>query len=547
MVSETPSHEESQSLRALLERSAFEAEVGGMSLVEEAATSKPRAYVRVTWRMRFIFSLVAVLAACLVISLRWEKRASGLGVPSPALAGDLTQAHQDPATVIRLYGLTGVNLGGWLCLEDWFFSGNKGKYVASMHAEGQGYSFPPLVTSVSKPWTSEGLLTRQLADEHGAAFVLRAFADYRASFISAQDLREIKSLGLNTVRLPITWAAFADVLSPLDPAYRGYDADLDIALVPDPFYKDEAAFVTISRKELSLFFHQAQQHGLRVLLDLHAFPGGASHGTYNGVWPLKCAFWTEYSRVGLANTTRLRDIGLWIVKAMVTWIEGLDVETRGVLAGVTFMNEPGHMNRWKNFAPEKAILDWLEEASRIYFSSSLPLLGIQLYMNLVETAFQDFDGMVVPWFRNLFSLEERQTVVVADVHYYLAWDKYHCDGRWDGQAAFNCQLPKSQGVVASCAAGNARNMKQRWRSVAELVAVSEFSMGTADQPDFACKDPQLLTMVLKQQLASFGGHGFQTMFWTWKLPHAPDFEPGWSLQWLVRQANATTAAALQRA
>ena len=38
------------------------------------------------------------------------------------------------------------------------------------------------------------------------------------------------------IRLPLTWAAFADALSPLDPIYGAYDAEEETSLVPVPWF-----------------------------------------------------------------------------------------------------------------------------------------------------------------------------------------------------------------------------------------------------------------------------------------------------------------------
>ena len=46
---------------------------------------------------------------------------------------------------------------------------------------------------------------------------------------------------------------------------------------------DRAAFATIPRDWLAQFLVRCSRHGIRVLIDLHAFPGGSSQGTYNGV------------------------------------------------------------------------------------------------------------------------------------------------------------------------------------------------------------------------------------------------------------------------
>eukprot|EP00439_Symbiodinium_sp_Y106_P073319 s341_g13.t2 len=513
------------------ERTADEAEL--LLLRGECSESQPRAVPALRWCSAAAV-LVVVAVVCFAVG-----PASRHGLRQERAR--MTQAYeqvQNASQALSLMGLGGVSLGGWLCLEDWFFSMGKGRLVSSAHEQGQGYALPPRIPSMSSPWTSEGLLTRQLINEHGQAYAIQAISEYRTHFITPEDLQEIVNAGLRTVRLPITWAAFADALGPLDQAvYDSHNADLDIITVPDPFYKDNASLVTIPRKLLTDFLHEARAHGLSVILDVHAYPGGASHGTYNGVWPLKCAFWTEKSRIG---STSLTQIGLWIVEKMVHWIENLDLEAQGAIAGVTLMNEPGHMNRWKQFAPDQAILSWLGEASARFLSSRLPV-GLKLYVSLVETAFQDFAGLAVPWYQQAFTLEERRTRVVADVHYYMAWNHGNCDGRSDGLGAYSCGADpaKYAGVLNSCAAGFARSSYFRWGSQGGLVSVSEFSLGTADAIDVACKEPTLLWTMLGEQLAAFRKYYFESVIWTWKMPYAPDFEPGWSLQWLLRQSQSS--------
>lgn len=156
---------------------------------------------------------------------------------------------------------------------------------------------------------------------------MKAFSAHRHAFIGEEDLSAIASLGLQMVRLPLTWAAFADALMPLDQKIYGShnpmtettivpetllckvlitpnyfvgfsntclepgcgcavvkrSTDVPVFGVPDPFYKDQAAFATIPRDWLAEFLVRCAKHGLRVLIDLHAFPGGSSQGTYNGV------------------------------------------------------------------------------------------------------------------------------------------------------------------------------------------------------------------------------------------------------------------------
>ncbi|CAE7948772.1 unnamed protein product [Symbiodinium sp. KB8] len=114
-------------------------------------------------------------------------------------AYELQNASQASLKGLKGLGLGGVSLGGWLCLEDWFFSMGKGRLVSSAHEQGQGYALPPRIPLMNSPWTSEGLLTRQLINEHGQAYAIQAISEYRTHFVTPEDLQEIASAGLRKV------------------------------------------------------------------------------------------------------------------------------------------------------------------------------------------------------------------------------------------------------------------------------------------------------------------------------------------------------------
>ena len=167
-----------------------------------------------------------------------------------------------------------------------FYSGDSGVHVSSVDEAGQGACLPPAVTQLDKPWPSEGHLTYRLNQTKGSKFAVKALTAHRHSFIGETDLAAIRDLGLSVVRVPITWAAFADALVPLDQKiYGSHNPHNETVIVPDPFYNDRAAFATIPRDWLAELLRRCTEHGLRALIDLHAFPGGAALGTYNGVWP----------------------------------------------------------------------------------------------------------------------------------------------------------------------------------------------------------------------------------------------------------------------
>ncbi|CAE8666991.1 unnamed protein product, partial [Polarella glacialis] len=147
--------------------------------------------------------------------------------------------------------LSGVNLGGWLNLEDWFFSGSAGRNVMTLQSAGQGACLPPLVQQLDKHWPSEGILIHRLREQSGPKYAASVMTAHRRTFIQEADLDAMRKLGIRTVRLPLNWAAFADALAPLDKKLYGtHDPDTTPWVVPDPFYKDQAAFVTVPRNML---------------------------------------------------------------------------------------------------------------------------------------------------------------------------------------------------------------------------------------------------------------------------------------------------------
>ena len=72
----------------------------------------------------------------------------------------------------------------------------------------------------------------------GSNFTIQTFVAHRHSFIGESDLSAISSLGLQMVRLPITWAAFADALAPLDQKiYASHDPKKDTVIAAGVNFK----------------------------------------------------------------------------------------------------------------------------------------------------------------------------------------------------------------------------------------------------------------------------------------------------------------------
>lgn len=432
-------------------------------------------------------------------------------------------------------GLQGVNLGGWLCLEDWFYSGAAGQAVMSINKSGQGWSLPPHVNNLDRPWPSEGVLTQRLISTHGAQFAIDAFTAHRTSYISKDDLKQIASLGLRYVRVPMTWAAFADALWKIEPdVYGKHNAEDDAVVVPDPYYNTSVLFVTVPRKWLADFLRDLAAEGLKAVLDLHAFPAGAADGTYNGVWPNPPKFWTES-----IHGTKITDMGHVIAKALINWVESLDDAAFAGVGGLTLMNEPAHLSAGEGFATEAQVLDWLAVGAQSFRDSSLPKRGVRLYVNLIETAFADFYATVPKWFRSTFTVEERASWAVIDKHWYTAWAGGTCDGHSATgslpQPGYTCDQPKDQihKVLLGCIDKFTDEFAENFPD--GLKATSEFSVSTYWDARFACSsnDTDLTSMFLNLQLQEFNRDSIGAFFWTWRMPYGPIFESAWSLKHIM--------------
>lgn len=449
---------------------------------------------------------------------------------------------------------TGVNFGGWLNLEDWFYSGLAGTHVSTPNTKpsGQGACLPPLATQLEEHWSSEGHLAKKLSDMHGAEKTAEIFMAHRRSFIGTRDLETVRDLGIRTVRVPINWAVFADALAPIDnKTYGAHNPEEDAILVPDPFYSGTAAFVTVPRSWLKMFIGKCHDHGLQVILDMHALPGGSSQGTYNGVWPAPPKFWDEKSAVG-DHVVKLTEAGLMITQAMINWVEGLGAKERQAVKGLTLMNEPGHLSAVDGFndppwASEEQILGWLAEAGAQFRKSSLPSLGIKLYMNMIETAFKDFYVTVPKWWNKTFTENEQQRWAVMDIHWYTAWGGGGSSGRTVSGGAYYCDEPlsKIRKVLEAAVASHTEQVRQSFGANG-LQAISEFSLGTFDSALQACTDKTVLDMFLDVQVEGFIAADIEPFFWSWRMPYGSAFEPGWSLKHAMGKEDVRQALPCQQ-
>lgn len=270
--------------------------------------------------------------------------------------------------------------------------------------------------------------------------------------------------------------------------------------------------------------------------------GGSSNGTYTGIWPNSPQFWQGHFKIGNTSTS-LTEAGIWVVQALIRWVEeGLSHEQRSTIAGLCLMNEPGHLSWGGDWADQEQMLGWVGRAINLFRWSTLPKLGIRLYLNLVETAFRStsegFEQTFSSWWTSHTSADERSTWAVVDLHKYWAWDPA-CSGcdEWgaDGQpvCAWTCGTPRSE------VDEKLRGCIVRWRDRLSTVlpdglkSISEFSAGTWHHGPTACRDVDLTRAYFQMQADAFKEIDIEPFFWNWKMPYGPIFQTGWSLKSLL--------------
>lgn len=444
---------------------------------------------------------------------------------------------------LKSQGLVAVNLGGWLCLEDWFHSGSVGRCVSTpnSHSQGQGACLPPMLTSVDEPWPSEGILVNRLVKMRNTEYASEVFTAFRKHFVNENDFKEIASLGIKTVRIPFTWAMFADALAEIDKdSYGMHDPLMDAVVVPDPYHPN-VSMVTIPRTWFRQMLEMGAKHKLRFILDLHNMVGGSADGTYSGVWPLEPAFWNKNATVGNGHIPLLT-MGTMISNALVKFIEEdlKDLVSNGHIWGVCFMNEPAHLSglpgqKWGAFATPKQVLHYVDVYANIFRASTLPQQGVRLYIQLIETAWPNataFDTEVTNWYHTMFSSQERYAWAVIARHFYTAWGcnggimkipnaMYQCDQAIDViKAGMNTCITKFSQDFASKFQG--------------LRAVTEWSLGTYFDANLACSNSDVLRALYAENMDAFSNiepeNQIEPVFWSWKMPYGPKFQAGWSLK-----------------
>ncbi len=252
--------------------------------------------------------------------------------------------------------IRGVNLGNWLVLEKWMSP----ELFAGTTAEDEYYLPVQLDRSVYEA----------------------RIRQHRAEYITERDFITMRSIGLNTVRIPVPYFIFGD-----RPPFIGCIAELDKAFV------------------------WAERYGLKILIDLHTAPD-SQNGFDNGGICGVCKFFQEPEEMEFVQTVleRLaerygRRKGLW---------------------GIEVLNEPVSQEMWEVMGVSKRYrpVEPLKAAgSRGYDMEELRKFYLEAYDRMrrylpAEKKFVIHDGFNLKAWKD-FMQEEKYVGVVLDTHQYL--------------------------------------------------------------------------------------------------------------------------------
>ncbi len=238
----------------------------------------------------------------------------------------------------------GVNLGGWLLLEHWM---NQNIGVTPHLDEHEGYDH------YSDEWT----VCKWLQQEVGSKGVVEKIEHHRATWITQDDFRKIKGMGLNAVRVPF-----------------GY------WLVTGP--REGEPFVGPSLEHLDNCMHWGEQEGLDIVLSLHSLPGFQSGQQCTGK---ENNYWTSTQ---------------WDVEASLQLLQIVVDRYKGQVAGICVCNEPS------NKIPYKTLINFYRKSIDIIRSADA---SITILLPVYQRSFEPFS-------KEIDLVED--PLIIFDLHLY---------------------------------------------------------------------------------------------------------------------------------
>lgn len=100
-------------------------------------------------------------------------------------------------------------------------------------------------------------------------------------------------------------------------------------------------------------------------------------------------------------------------------------------------------------------------------------------------------------------------------------------------SSYQCDEPidKIRSVLNNCITGFSKDFAMKFHG---LRAVTEWSIGSHWDANFACQNSNVLRALFGENVEAFAMIDpeiqIEPVFWSWKMPYGPKFQPGWSLK-----------------
>ena len=185
--------------------------------------------------------------------------------------------------------LRGVNVGGLFVTENWMqkiFKNN-----TKEHGSTKGIDYKQTV--------------KVFLERFGKEKTEALLAEFRANWFSDEDFKILKELGINTIRLPITYMAI-DIDAVYDYRLAAYEYDFSA---------------------VDAFIEQAASYGIYTILDLHGAYGSQNGADHSGDINVPADFYSNEEMMQLT-------VDLW--KVMAEHYKG-----NPAIAAYDILNEPG--------------------------------------------------------------------------------------------------------------------------------------------------------------------------------------------------------------
>lgn len=237
----------------------------------------------------------------------------------------------------KLFEIKGINFGNLFVSEGWMTTNSIG---AKYDKNGNFEKVNPegVVEEYEEIYQEEmdRILAEKFSDEQ-----IEALNDaYFSSYCTDYDLKSIKEIGFNTVRLPIYYRSF---LTTHD-RYRKTDEDLC-----DMNFTD----ITLDFEKLDAFLEMAKNNDLRVIVDMHGVMGGQSGYEHSGTKDID--FWDNEDYIEFMGN-------LW--QSIAKHYKEDRTDLFSTILAYDLVNEPTNRNEYGTGKKQWRVMDTLYEAIR---------------------------------------------------------------------------------------------------------------------------------------------------------------------------------------